>query len=464
MSGDRMERTFNTLPTLAGRWTIRKLSRLVCSIAGLTCTTGAMADAGAAYTFFTPNFDDFVSDSQVWYDDGVFILGDLSVSRFATVDWQNPKSFVILDVKCTGGGGSASTKGGAALGHGCYTLDEGRVGGLGGSVEVSGYTNKDVNDLVFHRTNGGTSSPIRVLLPFSVMLRGTISRAMRGGEGAPAYSMTARLEFHNDVFQTSKGSNWDNVTFNYSSYLDTTVPCDVPVHWKYSTSIYQNQFSGAWITNRRVVDLDEIDMKAKISSRPPIGAPEGPVFELPEGYTADCPSMGIVDNHWTVPEAYHPGTVMGKVNLGQLAGTVNTIPVIWSQNGIEVSRDTLVIGDDGSYELESGLTGIYDLEISPETEEWHGLLRKRMTLTLSSAPVAGVNFKIYAGDIDHDGAVTVFDYLYLSNWFDRTPATINWFAEDSNHIAPKDADLDSDDMITIFDYAILTDGFDQVGD
>ncbi|MBS1705567.1 MAG: hypothetical protein JST40_06810 [Armatimonadetes bacterium] len=68
------------------------------------------------------------------------------------------------------------------------------------------------------------------------------------------------------------------------------------------------------------------------------------------------------------------------------------------------------------------------------------------------------------GDIDNDNSTTIFDYLVLSDYFDKSSNDPDWLDVGLNGFAPWEADLDGDQAITIFDYLILSENFDKTGD
>ncbi len=78
-----------------------------------------------------------------------------------------------------------------------------------------------------------------------------------------------------------------------------------------------------------------------------------------------------------------------------------------------------------------------------------------------SATLPTLQFKL--GDVDHDNAITVFDYGILSDSFDVTSADSSWLIPGPSGFAPVDADLDNDGVVSVFDYGYISVNFDQSG-
>ena len=76
---------------------------------------------------------------------------------------------------------------------------------------------------------------------------------------------------------------------------------------------------------------------------------------------------------------------------------------------------------------------------------------------------AGVEVELIPGDIDGDNAVTVLDYIVLSQSFDISADDPLWLVPGALGIPPAESDIDGDGAITIFDYILLSEHFDQVG-
>lgn len=182
------------------------------------------------------------------------------------------------------------------------------------------------------------------------------------------------------------------------------------------------------------------------------------VFNLPEGWSADAPGLGIVDNKMTVDLSPD-----GPTHVRGLAQVDPGVPmpelrVVLTQGGVYKGEFTLLPDETGSFNQATGMTGTYDLEIWPSR-----FLRKTIpNVTLGSGPV-DLPFSLVCGDIDLDNSVTVFDYIELSMAFDKDSTMTDW-AADVEGIRPVDCDLDLDGSITVFDYIILSNSFDKSGD
>jgi hypothetical protein len=58
------------------------------------------------------------------------------------------------------------------------------------------------------------------------------------------------------------------------------------------------------------------------------------------------------------------------------------------------------------------------------------------------------------GDCDGDNSVTIFDYIILSDSFDKSTGDSGFDAR---------SDLDGDGTVSIFDYTYLSDNFERSG-
>ncbi|MBS1704565.1 MAG: hypothetical protein JST40_01720 [Armatimonadetes bacterium] len=149
------------------------------------------------------------------------------------------------------------------------------------------------------------------------------------------------------------------------------------------------------------------------------------------------------------------GTVNLNEYLGDVAGQVVSVEV-----GTE-SVGTATLDAAGNFTIPSGgFVGNYQVFVKGS----HWLRRASAPVNIGPGGVSGLTFDLINGDIDNDNMVTVFDYVVLSEYFDRTSDDADWNAIGANGSAPKDADLDGDGAITIFDYVILSDNFDMFGD
>ncbi|MBS1706463.1 MAG: hypothetical protein JST40_11345 [Armatimonadetes bacterium] len=71
---------------------------------------------------------------------------------------------------------------------------------------------------------------------------------------------------------------------------------------------------------------------------------------------------------------------------------------------------------------------------------------------------------LLGGDVDGDQSITIFDYVILSEYFDKSAADSDWRMVGANGFAPIDADVDGDGSVTIFDYEMVSRHFDMNGE
>ncbi len=74
-----------------------------------------------------------------------------------------------------------------------------------------------------------------------------------------------------------------------------------------------------------------------------------------------------------------------------------------------------------------------------------------------------VQATLFGGDVDEDNEITIFDYIILSEYFDRDSSQAGWNTVGANGFAPSDADLDGDGAVTIFDYLLISENFGLTG-
>ncbi|MBS1705412.1 MAG: hypothetical protein JST40_06030 [Armatimonadetes bacterium] len=157
----------------------------------------------------------------------------------------------------------------------------------------------------------------------------------------------------------------------------------------------------------------------------------------------------------------HP--VTGKVilddYLGTVAGQSVKFEILDGSNNV-VQTTTGSLDASGNYSLATSLVGNY--KIAATASHWLRKLSGTVNITASGA--SGVNFTLINGDIDGDNSVTIFDYLVLSDYFDKNESDSDWNTVGSNLHAPKEADLDGDGSVTVFDYVVLSNNFDKTGD
>lgn len=91
-------------------------------------------------------------------------------------------------------------------------------------------------------------------------------------------------------------------------------------------------------------------------------------------------------------------------------------------------------------------------------------LSRRKTANIVGGYSFGNNFNLQNGDVDGDDVVSIFDYIILSDYFEKTWEDADWSDVGSNGYAPYRADLDEDGAVSIFDYIILSDHFEMEGE
>lgn len=144
--------------------------------------------------------------------------------------------------------------------------------------------------------------------------------------------------------------------------------------------------------------------------------------------------------------------ISGTVILQQFDGNIQTEPITVTLSKDEVVQDQRVVtlNASGVFSFTTSLRGRYNISI--KGDHW---LRKTFGETLVGAEGVNLSASLVNGDIDNDNAITIFDYVALSDAFDATEGAANWNAL---------ADLDGDGIISIFDYIILSANFDMTGD
>lgn len=94
--------------------------------------------------------------------------------------------------------------------------------------------------------------------------------------------------------------------------------------------------------------------------------------------------------------------------------------------------------------------GTYNIWIKGETH----LAKLVSGVVVTDTGATGVNVSLINGDVDNDNVISVFDYILLSDSFDKVVGDSGYDAR---------ADLDRDNGVSIFDYIIMSDNFDQQG-
>lgn len=181
-------------------------------------------------------------------------------------------------------------------------------------------------------------------------------------------------------------------------------------------------------------------------------------------------NLGLVNHDQYVvvpPYTQEPmGTVTGKVvlpgtpNPNWISMVFRRLPTGQSDGGAqEYATVNAQLDASGNFTVMAPGQGVWEL-----TTKFRSNLRRTVLVDTSNGSATGVELKLLAGDIDRDEAITVFDYNYLSENFDKTSDDPAWYDADANGIRPIDSDLDFDGAVTVFDYNLLSENFDMVGD
>lgn len=151
-----------------------------------------------------------------------------------------------------------------------------------------------------------------------------------------------------------------------------------------------------------------------------------------------------------------PAAITGQITLQDYVGprprptvTLRLVPV---GGGMPVTFSEVPLMADGSYRIGPNRTGQFWLYCRASTFLWS---RLPGVLTLGNVTVSGASFSLVNGDCDGDNAITVFDYIVLSEAFGAEEGQAGW---------DPSADLDGDGLVTVFDYIVLSTNFDREGD
>ncbi|MBS1706121.1 MAG: choice-of-anchor M domain-containing protein [Armatimonadetes bacterium] len=156
-----------------------------------------------------------------------------------------------------------------------------------------------------------------------------------------------------------------------------------------------------------------------------------------------------------------PAPTFGKVTFQDFVGDLESVPVkvTWLSGNTTPDSKTVMTMDPkdtanpstGEIAASTASRGTLDIVVKPS----HWLSRRIANTTYGDSGWEGWNLSFINGDVDDDDAITIFDYVLLSNSFDRSTGESGF---DPN------ADLDGDGSVTIFDYHILSENFDRVGE
>ncbi len=155
--------------------------------------------------------------------------------------------------------------------------------------------------------------------------------------------------------------------------------------------------------------------------------------------------------------------IKGKLVFGDLVDPLVGPRVVELEvNGGAASN--IVVAPDGSFEVLDPVQasgGVYDLRFKAD----HWLAKAVAAVDTTSGLVTDLgDVVLINGDIDGDNSVTIFDYIELSNNFDKTSEAPDWNTVGGAGVPVRFSDLDRDDSVTIFDYIILSNNFDLSGD
>ncbi|MBS1706492.1 MAG: hypothetical protein JST40_11500 [Armatimonadetes bacterium] len=111
------------------------------------------------------------------------------------------------------------------------------------------------------------------------------------------------------------------------------------------------------------------------------------------------------------------------------------------------------------YDISSTMNHAYKIRIKSDL-----YLSKVVTVAAGTTDVNLGTITLTVGDCDLDNAITIFDYVVLSDAFDKTEADTDFYTNGPSGVPNSNADLDFDGAVTIFDYVLLSDNFDKVGE
>ena len=145
---------------------------------------------------------------------------------------------------------------------------------------------------------------------------------------------------------------------------------------------------------------------------------------------------------------------MGSVKLpgytGDWSKETVSITIEDPDSGTVVDQiDGIRLSNRGAYSFSTAFNGGYNVFVkSPK------FLRKKIGAALSTNQVFDL-VELTNGDCDNDNVVSIFDYILMSDTFDKAEGDAGY---DSR------GDLDGDGVISIFDYIIMSDNFDKAGE
>lgn len=191
-----------------------------------------------------------------------------------------------------------------------------------------------------------------------------------------------------------------------------------------------------------------------------------PFAELYSG-DATFNNQGILQTAATVVADTDVVTISGRVTLGDLAAgsrRPGAVSVRFTNRvgGAVIGSQVVSLDSQGNFtalDPQQGNGGDYRLILKVS----HWLAGSVNANTTGRVSRTGANVALVNGDIDGDNAVTVFDYIALSQAFGVRDFEPTWLLPGEGDLRPRDSDLDEDGEVSVFDYIILSVNFDSIG-
>lgn len=188
----------------------------------------------------------------------------------------------------------------------------------------------------------GPGGPTSVTCSFSVDVSGTSFVTPGVGQA----SIRAKAQCANRVVDTGDVTEFSG----RMTSAPVSLPVNTPIFYKLEV-----------IANTLVRGPEVIDATANVIMQFPVGEP---VFDLPAGYTANSPTLNIVDNFWLGPEActaimsqplpaWDCGSGLGNVTFAVSATGGGSLAFQWRKDGVPVSDG---VGGAGGAGTVSGAT------------------------------------------------------------------------------------------------------------
>lgn len=174
------------------------------------------------------------------------------------------------------------------------------------------------------------------------------------------------------------------------------------------------------------------------------------LYSVASGY-----NVGYFDDMKIAEYTTNQQTIAGRVMLNDWLKSPSVYPVTVSlldgSNNVIESHNT-TCDSEGYFTVAMASSGTY--AVSVKSTHWLAKNAGSVTLSGTSAYTPVGTVSLTNGDVDGDNVVSVFDYIRISDSFDKVLGDGGYDAE---------ADLDGDDVVSIFDYIILSDHFDEPG-